>query len=104
MILVAREAVLARHAGGVTSLAEILFHRTEIGHETLRIALLVALQIRAAFLEAVAGQTAAVLQDAEMRLMDELREASLLSLGRWRGEVDDPPFALDIVDAVAFRA
>ena len=86
MIFVAQETVLARRAAVVTGLAEILFHLTEIGHEILRIALLVALQIGAAFFKVMAGQTTAILQDAnaltypdrlEMRLMDEIREASL---------------------------
>ena len=111
MILVAQQAVLARHGAGVTGLAEILFHLTEIGHETLRIALLVALEVGAAFFKAVAGQTAAILQDArpifhdaEVRLMDEIREASPLALDRGRREIDQPPLALDFVDAVAFRA
>ena len=48
MIFVASETVLARHAGVVTRLAEILFHRAEIGCKALRIALLVTLQIGAA--------------------------------------------------------
>jgi hypothetical protein len=30
MVFVAEQTVLARHAGGVTGLAEILFHITEI--------------------------------------------------------------------------
>ena len=47
MIFVAHQAVLTRRAAGVTGLAEILFHLTEIGHEILRITLLVALQIGA---------------------------------------------------------
>ena len=104
MIFVAQQAVLTRHAAGVAGLAEFLFHRAEIGHEISRIALLVALQIGAAFFKVVAGQTTAILQDAEMRLMDEIREASLFALDRRRREIDDPPFAPDIVDAVAFRA
>ena len=104
MIFVAQQAILTSHAAGVTGLAEILFHRAEVGHEGCRIALFVALQIRAAFFKAMAGQTTATLQDAEMRLMDEIREASLFALDRRRGEIDDPPFALDIVNAVAFRA
>ena len=111
MILVAQQTVLARHAAGVAGLAEILFHRAEIGHEIFRIALLVALEVRAAFFKAMAGQTAAILQragatfdDAEVGLMDEIREASPLALDRRRREIDDPPFALDIVDAVTFRA
>ncbi len=79
MIFVAQQAVLTRHAAGVTGLAEFLFHRAEIGHEILRIALLVALQIGAAFLKVMAGQTTAIFQDAEMRLMDEIREASLFA-------------------------
>jgi hypothetical protein len=95
---------LTRHAAGVTGLAEILFHRTEIGHEIFRIALLVALQIGATFFKVMAGQTTAILQDAEMRLMDEIREASLFALDRRRGEIDEPPLAPDIVDAVTFRA
>jgi hypothetical protein len=97
----------------VTGLAEILFHLTEIGHEILGIALLVALQIGAGFIKVMAGQTTAILQDAyaltypdrlEVRLMDEIREASLFAVDRRRGEIDYPPFALDIVNAVAFRA
>ena len=60
MILVAQQTVLTRHAAGVAGLAEILFHRTEIGHEVLRIALLVALQIGAAFFKVMAGQTTAI--------------------------------------------
>jgi hypothetical protein len=80
VILVAQQAVLARHAAGVTGLAEILLHGAEVGHEILRIALLVALQVRATLFEAMAGQTAAVLQDAEVRLVDEIREASQLAL------------------------
>src|SRR3970282_1534815 len=101
MIFVAQQTVLTRHAAGVTGLAEILFHRTEIGHEILPIALLVALEIRAAFFKVMAGQTTAILQDAEMRFMDETREASLFALDRRRREIDYPPFALDIVNAVA---
>ena len=113
MIFVAQQTVLTRHAGGVTGLAEILFYRTEVGHEILRIALLVALQIGAGFFKAMAGQATAILQDAyaltypdrlEMRLMDEIREASVFALDRRRGEIDETPFAPDIVDAVAFRA
>src|SRR5215470_16458353 len=56
MILVAQQTILTRHAAGVTALAELLFHRTKIGHEKLRIALLVALQIGAASFKIVAGQ------------------------------------------------
>ena len=66
--------------------------------------MLVALQIGTTFFKVVAGQTTTLLQDAEMRLMDEIREASLLALDRRRGEIDEPPLALDIVDAVTFRA
>ena len=113
MIFVAKQTVLARCAAVVTGLAEILFHLTEIGHEILRIALLVALQIGAGFFKVMAGQTTAILQDAyaltypdclEMRLMDEIREASQFALDRKRGEIDHPSFALDIVNAVAFGA
>ena len=88
----------------MTGLAEILFHLTEIGHEILRIALLVALQIGAGFFKVMASQTTAILQDAEVRLMDESREASLFALDRRRREIDDPSFAPDIVDAVALGA
>ena len=89
MIFVAQETVLTRRAAVVTGLAEILFHFAEIGYEALRIALLVALQIGAAFFKAMAGQTPAIFQDAdaltytdrlEMRLMNEIREASLFAL------------------------
>ena len=95
---------MTRHAAGVTGLTKILFHYTKIGYEIFRIALLVALQIGAAFLKIMAGETTAILQDAEMRLMDESREASLLALGRRRGEIDKSPLAPDIVDTVTFRA
>ena len=106
MIFVAQQTVLTRHASGVTGLAEILFHSTEIGHEIFRIALLVALQIGAAFFKVMAGQTTAILQDAEMRLMDEIRETSLRRLDPdlERGKINQPPLAPDIVDAVTFRA
>ena len=104
MILVAQQTVLTRYTACVTGLAKILLHRTEIGHESLRIALLVALQVGAGFFKLMAGQTTAVLQDAEMWLMDEVREASLFARDRNRGEINDPPFALNIIDAVAFRA
>src|SRR5690242_3156762 len=90
MIFVAQQTVLARHAAGVTALAEILFHRAKVGHEILRIALLVALQVGAAFFEIVAGQAAAILHDAEMRPVDEVREASLLGLDRRRREINKP--------------
>ena len=104
MIFVAQQTVLARHAAGVTALAEILFHRTKIGHEILRIALLVALQIGAASFKVMAGQATTILQNAEMRPVDEIREASLFDPDRRRGEIDEPPLAPDLVDAVTFRA
>ena len=104
MIFVAQETILTCHAAGVAGLAEFLFHRAKTGHEILRIALLVALQIGAAFFKVMAGQTTTILQDAEMRLMDEIREASLFRLDLWRREIDDPATAPDIVNAVAFRA
>ena len=80
---------MTRRAVVVTGLAEILFHLTEIGHEILRIALLVALQIGGVFFKVMAGQTTAIFQDPyaltytdrlEMRLMDEIREAPLFAL------------------------
>jgi len=95
---------LACHAAGVTGLAKVLFHRTEIGREISRIALLVALQIGAALLKGMAGQTPAIFHDAKVRLMDKIREASLFALNRWRGEIDEPALPPDIVDAVTFRA
>jgi hypothetical protein len=61
----------------------------------------------------MAGQTTAIFQDAyaltytdrlEMRLMNEICEVSLFALDRKRGEIDDLPLALDIVNAVTFRA
>ena len=102
MIFVAQQTVLARHAAGVTALAEFLFYPTKIGREISRIALLVALQIGPVFFKAMAGQTTAILQNAEMRLMHEIREAPLFVLDR--GEVDQPSAAPDLVDAVTFRA
>jgi hypothetical protein len=103
MIFVAQQAVLPRRVAVVTGLAEILFRLTEIGHEILRIASLVALQIEA-FFKVMAGQTTAIFQDAyaltytdrlEMRLMDEICEVSLFALDRKRGEIDNLPLALD---------
>ena len=88
----------------MAGLTEILCHRPEIGHEILRTALLVARKIGAILFKVVAGQTTAALQHAEMRLMDEIREASQLALDRRRREIDDPAFARDVVDAVTFRA
>ena len=119
MIFVAQQTVLTRRADIVTGLAEILFHRAEIGREVLRIALLVALQIGRGFftgrgfLEHMAGQTPAILQDAdaladpdrlEVRFMDEIGEAAPFALDRRGGEIDEAPFAFHVVDAVAFRA
>ena len=113
MIFVAQKAVLARRAVVVTRLAEMLLHLTEIGYEILRTALFIALQIGGAILKFMAGQTPAIFQDAdaltythrlEMRLMNEIREGSLFALDQKRGKIDDTPFALDIVYAVAFRA
>lgn len=104
VILVAHDAILTGHAGGVARRAESLFHRAEIRREALRIALLVALQIGAIFFKAMAGQTTACLQDAEMRLMNETGEAPLPALERRRGEIDEPAFVRNIVDAVALRA
>ena len=52
----------------------------------------------------MAGQTPAILHWAEMRLMDERREASLFARDRCRGEIDDPALVLEIVNAMAFRA
>jgi hypothetical protein len=88
----------------VAALAELLFDGTEIRREGFRVALLVALQIGATFFKIVAGQTTAILQDAEVGLMDEVRETSPPCLDPGRGEIDEPPLAPDIVDAVAFRA
>src|SRR5215510_8404000 len=102
MIFVAQQTVLTRHAAGVTGLAAILFHRTKIGHEILRIAPLVALQIRAVLFKVMAGQTTAILQAAEMLLMDESRETSLFALNRRRGEIVESPLTSDVVDAVTF--
>jgi hypothetical protein len=88
----------------VARLAEILFYGAEIGHERSRITLLVALQIGAILFEVVASQATAIVQDSEMRLMDKIREAPEFAFDRrWR-EIDDPAFARDLVDAVAFRA
>ena len=88
----------------MTCLAEFLLYRAETGHEILWIALLIALQIGAAFFKLVTGQTTAIIQDAHMRLMDEIREAPLFAIGRERRKIDAPPFTPDIVNAVAFRA
>src|SRR5690606_13075738 len=106
MILVAQQAVLTRHVAGMAGLAELFFHCTEIGCESLRISLFVAFQIRATLLEVMAGQATAipVFQGAEMRLMDEFCEAALLALERGWGEIDDTPFARDVIDTVTFRA
>ena len=83
VILVAQQTVLARHSAGVAGLAEILFHRTEIGSEVLRIALHVALQIRPALFKVMAGQTTAILRCRMPKcLTDESSEASLFALYR----------------------
>src|SRR5690606_22100729 len=60
--------------------------------------------IGATFFKIMAGQTTAVLQDTEVWLMDEIREAPLFAAYRKRREVDDPPFARDSVNTVAFCA
>src|SRR4029078_7232122 len=52
----------------------------------------------------VAGQATVILHDAEMRPVDEVREASLFGLNRRRSEINEPPPALDIVGAVTLRA
>jgi hypothetical protein len=113
MIFVAKQTVLTRRAAAVAGLAKVLFHSIEIGHESLRIALFETFQIEAAFCKGMTSQTAKILQYAcaltdphrlEMRLMDEIREPSLFAFGRTGREIDEPPFAFEIVDAVAFRA
>src|SRR5262245_12851072 len=103
----------------MAGLAKILLPRPEIGHEVSRVALLVALEIgrgfftRRTFFKDMAGQATAILQDAdaltdpdrlEMRLMDEIGEASPFAFGRRRREIDEASSAFHIVDAVAFRA
>src|SRR5262245_13420868 len=103
MVFVAQETVLTRHAAGVTALAEFLFNSAKIRHEKLRIALLVALQIGAASFKGMAGEATAILHDAEMRPVDEIRETSLFALDRGLSEVDEPSPAPTIVDAVTFR-
>src|SRR5262245_14242952 len=104
VIFVAQHTVLARHAAGVTALAELLFHSTKIGREKLRIALLVALQIGAASFKVMAGQTTTILHEPEMRPVNEIREASQFALDRRRGEIDEPSLGPAIVDAMTFRA
>jgi hypothetical protein len=104
MVRMAREAILARHGFRVARLAGFLFDRGEIGDEIERIALLIGFQVGATFLQGMAGEAAATVHDAQMRLMDEIREASPFALDRRRGEIDHPPFALEVVNAVAFRA
>ncbi len=104
VIFVAKQTVLTRHAALVAALAKILFHPAEIRRKNLRIALLEALEIRAAFFEVMAGQTTAIFQCAEMRFMNKPRKASPLRFGRRLREIDESSFALDIVNTVAFRA
>src|SRR5215510_3293675 len=104
MIFVAQETVLPRHAAGVAGLAEIFFHRAEIGHEAARIALRIALQIGAPLLKVMTGEAATMFQDAEMRFVDKSRKASLHGGGLGRREIDEPPPALDRIDAMTFRA
>ena len=104
MILVTCEAVLTRFAGGVAGLTPILFHRTEPGDKIVRIALLVAFQIRAVFIQLMAGEATALSGNAEMRFVDKLRKAALLPLdGQWR-EIDGSALSPNLIDAVAFRA
>ena len=88
----------------MTRLAELPFHLTEIRCKASRIALLVALQIRAAFFDGVAAQATAIVHRAKMRLMDEIREAALFARDRSLREIDDPSIALDVVNAVALCA
>ena len=104
MIFVAQQTVLTGPAAGVAGLAQLFFHGPEVGDEFFRIALLVALQIGAAFFKVMAGQATAILQHAEMRLMDEIREPPQLCLDLGWGEIDEPSLAPDTVDAMAFRA
>ena len=85
-------------------LAELFLHGAETGCKFSWIALLVALEIGAVLFKAVAGQAAAIVHDAHMRLVDEIREAPLFALDRDRGEIDHPRLAPDIVNAVAFCA
>ena len=59
----------------MASLAEFLFDRAKVRHVNLRVAVLIAFQVGAAFFQAMTGQAAAVIHDAEMRFMDEMREA-----------------------------
>src|SRR5262245_60757433 len=66
MILVAEHTILPRHAGGVTGLAQILFHLTKVRCEALRIGLLIALQIGSPLFKLMAGQTPPIFHDAEV--------------------------------------
>jgi hypothetical protein len=65
------------------------------------------------FFKDMAGQTPAILQDAdaladpdrlEVRFMDEIGEAAPFAFDRRRGEIDEAPSAFHVVDAVTFRA
>src|SRR5690349_13869052 len=92
VIGVTQQTVLTGHAAGVAALADVLFYLSEIGHESARVALLVALQIGPAFFKAMAGQAASILQDTQMWLMDEVRDAFMFDRDRSRGEIDEAPF------------
>ena len=84
MIFVAQQAVLACHAAAVTGLAEVLFHRTEIGCEILRIALLVALQIGAGLLKGMATLT---LLDGTGQAQSRPMEVSTrVAIGRYKND------------------
>jgi hypothetical protein len=104
VILVARQAVLPCGIAGMTSLADIFFHRAEIGREILWIAVLVALQIWPVFFRVMAGQTAARPYYRKMRLMNEICEASPFAFDRRRRKIDESSLPRDVVDAMAFRA
>ena len=80
VVLVARRTVLPRGVCLMTALTDFLFHCAETRREFLRVALFVALQIRAVFFEAVACQTATRSDGREMWFMDEFREATAFVL------------------------
>jgi hypothetical protein len=76
VIFVAQQAVLPRLAAGVACLAKFLLHRAETCGKFSWAALFVALEIRAILFKAMASETAAIVHDAHVRFMDEIREAS----------------------------
>ena len=104
MITVAQQTILPCLVGSVTVLAEFFFYVAEVGRKNLRVVLFVTLYVGAFLFQVVAGQTATIVHDAEMRFMNEVCELPLFCLDRGWREIDQPPLSLHGVNAVTFCA